>query len=240
MAVPEFLNPLVLPTEIRPAERVGQVDLYLPDAAPPRPAVVFVHGGPFPAAVQPTPRGWPVYQAYGSAVAARGAVGVTVDHRLHDPADYPRAADDVAAAVEVVRKDARVDAGRVALWFFSGSALLMSDWLRDPPGWLRCVAANYPMLAPTPGMTVDPRFRPTEAVAAADPPPLVVTRVGRESPSIAATVDAFLTAAAGPGRAPVDVIDVPTGRHGFDVLDPGDESRAAVNRALDAVLATLR
>lgn len=237
MAEPEFLNPFVLPVELRAAERHGLVDLYLPDGTPgPRPAVVFVHGGPLPADTRPTPRDWPVYRGYGSAVAARGVVGVTVDHRLHTPADYPQAAADVAAAVEEVRADQRVDPDRIALWFFSGGGLLLADWLRTPPEWLRCVAASYPLLAPLPGWEVDPRFRPAEAVASAADLPIVLTRVGRERPPLAATVEAFTEAAGGCG-AKLEIIDVPGGQHAFDMLDHTDESRQAVTRALDAVLA---
>jgi hypothetical protein len=82
---------------------------------------VFVHGGPVPAGATPTPRDWPAFVGYGRHAASQGAVGVTVDHRLDSLADYPRAAGDVAAAVEVARADPRVDSERVALWFFSGA-----------------------------------------------------------------------------------------------------------------------
>ena len=141
----DFLQPFVLPVDTRTAERHGPIDLYPPDDAQPRPggpgdraakrrpAVLFVHGGPSPAEVRPTPRDWPVYQAYPSLVAARGVLGATVDHRLHAPDAYPAAADDVRAAVETVRADPRVDAERIALWFFSGGALLSADWLGEPP-----------------------------------------------------------------------------------------------------------
>jgi acetyl esterase/lipase len=232
-----YLNPFVLPVDERVAERHGVADLYLPDGASgPRPAVVFVHGGPIPADLRPTPRDWPVYRGYGSAIAAGGAVGVTLDHRLHDVADYPVAADDVAAAVEMVRADPRVDADRVAIWFFSGGGLLLADWLRSPPGWLRCVAASYPLLAPLPGWEVDPRFRPVETVASAGVLPIVLTRVGRERPPLAAAVEAFTTAA-DRCAARLEIIDVPNGQHAFDMLDHTDESRQAVRRALNAVLA---
>ncbi|HEX8631804.1 MAG TPA: dienelactone hydrolase family protein, partial [Catenuloplanes sp.] len=180
----------------------------------------------------------PVYQGYGSLVAAREAVGVTVDHRLYDTADYPTAAADVVAAVEVARADPRVDADRVAVWFFSGGGLLMADWLRTPPAWLRCVAATYPILAPLPDWVVDPRFRPVEAIADAGELPVVLTRVGRERPQIAATVETFV-AAAGASGARLQVIDVPNGQHGFDMLDHTDESRVAVQRAVDAVLRSM-
>jgi acetyl esterase/lipase len=234
---PDFLSPFVLSTPTRPAERHGPVDLYLPDTPPPRPAVVIVHGGPMPAAVRPTPREWPVYQGYASALAERGVVAVTVDHGLHHPGAYPQAAADVAAAVELARADPRVDADRIAVWFFSGSGLLLADWLREPPPWLRGLAASYPFLAPFPGWDVDPRFRPIEAVTAG-PVPIVLTRVGRENPTVAAEVDAFVAAATAAG-ARLEVIDVPDGQHSFDCLDHTDQSRAAVERALAAVLATL-
>src|SRR6266536_1341613 len=72
-------------------------------------------------------------------------------------------------------------------------------------------------------------FQPAEAVATAGAfagaLPVVLTRVGRDSPQIAATVETF-AAAAGACGARLEVIDVPNGRHGFDTLDQTDESRA--------------
>jgi acetyl esterase/lipase len=233
-----FLKPFVLPVrEIEP-ERHANLDLYLPAESHPRPAVVFVHGGPVPADQRPTPRDWPVYRGYGSLVAARGAVGAMLDHRLHGVDAYPVAAADVAAAVEAVRADPRVDGDRLALWFFSGGGLLLADWLHTPPDWLRCVAASYPILGVPPGAPVDARFRPAEAVADAGNLPVVLTRVGRERPPIAATVEEFVAAARACG-ARLTVVDVPDGQHAFDILDDTDESRDAIIRAADAVLAAL-
>jgi acetyl esterase/lipase len=126
---PEYLRPFLLETPEHQRERSGRVDLYLPEASRPGPAIVFVHGGPVPAQVRPTPRDWPTYAGYARYAASQGAVGVTVDHRLHGLGDYPRAAGDVAAAVEVARADPRVDAQRVALWFFSGGSLLSAGRL---------------------------------------------------------------------------------------------------------------
>lgn len=236
---PAHLRPFLLDVPERPRERTGNVDLYLPDSEGPRPALVLVHGGPVPAGVLPTPRDWPVLQGYARYAAAEGAVGVTLDHRLHDTADYPRAAAEVAAAVELVRSDPRVDADRVALWFFSGGSLMSADWLRRPPAWLRCVAASYPVLVPLPGWgPVDGRFRPADAVAGAGALPVVLTRVGRESPGIAATFEEFLEASTKYG-ADVEVVDVPNGRHAFETLDLTEESREAVRRAMRSVLGHL-
>ncbi|MEU1373591.1 alpha/beta fold hydrolase [Streptomyces triculaminicus] len=223
----------------RPRERTGHVDLYLPDADGPRPAVVFVHGGPVPAGVEPTPRDWPAFVGYGRYTAGLGAVGVTLDHRLHDITDYERAAEDVAAAVELVRADPRVDADRVALWFFSGGGPLSAHWLSAPPPWLRCVAATYPILAPLPNWGMgDSRFRPAAALPAAGRLPVVLTRVELERPEIAATIEEFLAAATA-CAADVEVIDVPLGHHGFETLDHTDAARHALDTAVRSVLGHL-
>jgi dienelactone hydrolase len=233
----DFLKPFVLPVPARSPERHETLDLYLPDdIGQARPAVLFVHGGPLPAEVAPRPRDWPVYQAYGALAAARGAVGAVVGHRLHSPADYAVAAGDVEAALESLRGDPRVDGDRVALWFFSGGGLLSADWLREPPGWLRALAMSYPVVAPLPGWPVQERFDPIAAVAGAGELPIVLTRVGLENPAIADGVERFVEAA---DKARLEVVDVPDGRHSFDVLDDDDASRTAINRATDLVMAAL-
>ncbi|MFF7731405.1 alpha/beta fold hydrolase [Streptomyces sp. NPDC007984] len=236
-AAPAHLRPFPLEVPQVPRDRHGQVDLYVPDGDGPRPAVVFVHGGPVPAGARPSPREWPTLVGYARLAAAEGVVGVTLDHRLHDVADYDRAAEDVAAAVDLVRSDPRVDADRIALWFFSGGGLLITDWLARPPAWLRCLAASYPILAPLPawGMAGS-RFHPAKVVDQAGPLPLVLLRAGRESPEIAATVDAFVSAAGG-STARLDLVDVPNGHHGFETIDPPEETRPALRRAMRSVVA---
>lgn len=236
-----FLQPFVLPVTDVPRQRAGNVDVYRPpdsDAAK-LPVIVFVHGGPIPAELRPTPRDWPVFTGYGSLAASHGIVGVTLDHRLHSPGDYPAAADDVAAAVEQARALPGVDPGRVALWFFSGGGLLTSGWLSAPPPWLRCLAATYPLLAPLPGWEVDERLRPVDAVRSAARLPILLTRVGGERPEIAATVEAFV-AEAEKRHADLTVLDVPGGQHSFDILDHNESSRAAVRQAMSWVATALR
>ncbi|WP_254792755.1 dienelactone hydrolase family protein [Streptomyces sp. CC77] len=238
---PPHLRPFLLdaPEPPLPQERKGRVALHLPAADGPRPAVVFVHGGPLPPGVQPSPLDWPAFQGYGQHVARLGAVAAVVHHGLHGLDAYGAAADDVAAAVESVRTDPRVDGDRVALWFFSGGGLLAADWLTAAaPPWLRCVAATYPVLAPLPNWGLSgPRFRPADAVRAARgaAPPVVLTRVEREMPEIAVTVAEFLAAAEESG-ARVDVVDVPGGHHGFETTDHSEAARSAVQRAVRGVL----
>lgn len=225
---------------------MGRVDLYWPDAAAIEgeaaeqlPAIVFVHGGPIPPHMTPTPRDWPAYIGYASYVADRGVVGITVDHRLHDLADYSQSAADVTEAIELVRDDPRVDGNRIAVWVFSGGGMLAAEWLSNPPSWLRCLAATYPVLAERPGRDADPRYRPVEAVRSAGELPIVLTRVGLERSDIAPTVQAFLAAAEDCG-ANVEVVDIPDAHHGFETIDHTESTRQGVIRAVESVLDHLR
>ncbi|WP_369372830.1 alpha/beta hydrolase [Streptomyces sp. cg36] len=224
-----------------PRERTGNLDVYVPESTGGEtlPAVLFVHGGPVPAGAEPTPRDWPLFGGYARLAAGQGVVGAVLDHRLHDFADFPLAAQDIAAAVEALRSHPRVDPDRIALWFFSGGGLLSASWLDAPPAWLRCLAYTYPVLAPPANWGLGRRrFRPVEAVRGAGDLPIVLTRPGREMAQIAATVQEFLTAAEECG-AHVEVVEVPHGHHGFETRDPGEESREAIRQALRSVLAHL-
>ncbi|CAL9409356.1 hypothetical protein SUDANB106_01635 [Streptomyces sp. enrichment culture] len=237
---PAHLRPFVLDVPEARRERRGRVDLHLPGADEPRPAVVFVHGGPVPPDARPTPRDWPAFTGYARYAASLGAVGATVDHRLHGIADYGRAAEDVREAVRLVRADPRVDGDRIGLWFFSGGGLLSAGWLAAPPPWLRCVAATYPLLAPPPGWPVDAsRFHPATALRTAGRLPVVLTRVELELPELATSMREFL-AVAEHSEAAVEVIDVPGGHHGFETVDHTEPARRAVDRAMRSVLGHLR
>jgi dipeptidyl aminopeptidase/acylaminoacyl peptidase len=232
------MRPFVLePQPVTPV-RETNLDLYLPAGNQPAAAVVFVHGGPVPIDRRPTPRDWPVYQGYGSAAAARGLVAATFDHRFHDFDLIRQAGEDIATAVDRVRAHPRVDPDRIAMWFFSGGGILMGNCLSQPPSWLRCVAASYP-ICPTQEELEDVAISPDEALRKAGELPILLTRVGQEQPDVAQAVDAFVAAAAEAG-ANLEVIDVPDGHHGFDTVDHTDQSRAAVERALDWVTSRLR
>ena len=237
--LPVQLQPFVL--EVAAAadqrvDRVGQLDFHRPGSTARTGAILFVHGGPVPADVDVLPRDWPVYTGYASAAAQRGLVGVTVDHSLiHGLDRLIDAADDVEAAIAVLRADPQVDPNRIALWFFSGAGLLAGEWLDSRPDWLRCVLLSYPRLATPPG--VDELVSAAEVIGkpANSVLPVLLTRVGREREELAGPVAEFVSA----GGAALDIIDVPKGQHGFDMLDHTDESRAAVTKALDWAIAHL-
>ncbi|MET7277652.1 nuclear transport factor 2 family protein [Kribbella sp. NPDC005582] len=246
--LPAYLRPFVLSVADGPdvgVDRLGELDLYRPAGSARTGAILFVHGGPAPPDLEVTPRDWPVYQGYATAAARRGAVAAVVDHSLIRGLDQlSTAADEVEAAIGVLRSDPRVDPDRVVLWFFSGAGLLAGEWLDSRPDWLRGVALTYPLLATPPG--VDDLVNAAEVVGKHDRGggvgnvlgkvlPVLLTRVGLERDELAGPVAEFVSA----GGAALDIIDVPKGHHGFDMLDHTEESRAAVTKALDWAIAHL-
>lgn len=231
-------QPFVLDTPSAVRERHDSFDVYRGEGGSlRRPAVVFVHGGPRPPGVEWRPRDQPVFIGYGSHAAAMGFVGIVVEHHMASLVECASAADEIAVGLEQVRNLPGVDPDRIALWFFSGSGLLAADWLRHPPSWLRCIALTYPVLQPLPEWGVEPRFDPTRAVLSSDTLPILLTRVGRDRPEFVSGVTAFVAAAR---DMRLEIIEVPNGRHGFDMLDHTDESRDAVARAMDWVVARLK
>jgi acetyl esterase/lipase len=208
--------------------RQDDFDIYRPDGGDqPLPAVVFVPG-PMPAEFPARPRTWPVYQGYGRLMVSRAVIAVVLDLPYHAVNQWPQATEALGSVIESVRALEAVDADRMAVWAFSGGGLLVGRWLAQSPQWLRCLALTYPMLA----MPSDPA---EQAVAIQPGLPLVLTKVGRESASIQATVDEFLSVAARAGTV-VDIVEVPDGQHGFDLLDHTEASRRAVVEAADLVI----
>jgi hypothetical protein len=235
--LPAYLRPFVLGVLDGPdvrVDRLGEIDLYRPPGTARGGAILFVHGGPGPAGLEVMPRDWPVYKGYATAAARRGLVAAVVDHSLiHGLDRLVTAADEVEAAVGVLRSDPRVDPDRVGLWFFSGAGLLAGEWLDSRPDWLRFVALTYPLLATPPG--VDDLVTAAEVIGKHSNLPVLLTRAGLEREELAGPVAEFVSA----GGAALDIIDVPKGHHGFDMLDHTEESRAAVTKALDWAIAHL-
>jgi acetyl esterase/lipase len=232
---PPYLQPFLIQVDPADRERAGSLDIYRPAGGQQRSAILFVHGGPAPPG--PTPRDWPVYVGYSAAAVERDVVAAVVDHRLAGGTGLiEEAAADVQAAAEQLRSAAGVDPDRIALWFFSGAGLLAARWLEQAPPWLRCLAATYPFFCRPAEL---PHLRTAaDAIACAPDLPVVLTRVGLERPELAEAVEEFV-AAAGKAHANLEIIDVPNGHHGFDIIDRTDESRAAVRGALDRVVGHL-
>jgi acetyl esterase/lipase len=211
-----------------------KMDVYVPaglSAAERRPVVFFIHGGPVPAGLGAKNLG--VFRSYGALAAASGFVGVTFNHRLHAPDDYGRSAEDVAAAVAFVRGAAArfsADAERCALWGFSGGGPLLAPAFREPAPHVKAVVSYYAFIG-----------EPARAVEGGSPPfpPVLVARAGKDDARINASVEAFARAAWSQGVA-LDVLNHPTGQHGFDILDDDDRSREIIRRTIDFLTERLK
>jgi acetyl esterase/lipase len=211
-----------------------KMDVYVPPdlaAADRRPIVFFVHGGPVPKDLGAKNLG--VFRSYGELAAASGFVGVTFNHRLHDIKDYERAGQDVAAAIDFMRTSAgrfQADAERTAVWGFSGGGPLLAAYFRRPQPHVKAVAAFYAFLD-EPARAIDEGEGPF--------PPVLVGRAGKDDPRINASVESFVRAAWAKGLV-VDVLNHPTGQHGFDILDDDDRSREVIRRTIDFLMERLK
>ncbi len=155
-------QPLVYPA---PAARIGvrqgivyrseaavdlHADVYRPASLQEgerRAAVVFIHGGPIPSGI--SPKDWRVFRDYGNLVAANGFIGITFNHRLHSPAAYAIAQQDVAALLDYVRlhaEELNVDSDRLVLWAFSGGGPLLTVGLASEKTYVRGLIAYYALL----------------------------------------------------------------------------------------------
>ena len=213
-------------------------DWYAPAAAAAaRPAVILIHGGPIPTLGA---RRSGVFVSYGRLLAASGMIGIAFDHRLLGPDRLRDSAADVADLVRHVRDQAStldIDPSRLALWAFSGGGPLLAAPLRERPSWLKLVVAYYAAMEPL-GGGQDESLSAIAALGrdASNAPPIVLARAGRDRfPEINSSIDRFVAAANSAG-ATVDLLTHPTGRHGFDILDPGERS----NQIIQHTIATLR
>jgi dienelactone hydrolase len=226
-STPRYLRPFVVDEAVREPTADDGADLYLPDESRRRPAIVFLHGGP----VRPeaTPKEWPVYRGYGSLAARLGLVAAAFNHPFHDIEHLHDAAAEVERVLGLVRRSERVDPDRVGIWAFSGAGLFAGRFIGHPPEWLRAVALTYPDCR----RDDDPDWPTTlaDAVEHSADLPILLTRVGREQPDLAAAVEEFVKAARG-AAADLTVLDVPDGEHGFDHSEPTSAARTAVLEAM--------
>jgi acetyl esterase/lipase len=172
-------------------------------------------------------------------LAATGMIGIAFDHRLLGPDRLRDSASDVADLVRHVREEAHtlgIDPTRLALWAFSGGGPLLAAPLRERPSWLKLVVAYYTIMHPF-GNPQDESFSAIAALGrdASNAPPIVLARAGRDMfAEINPSIDRFVAGANSAG-ATVDLLTHPTGRHSFDILDPGDRSSQIIERTLMAL-----
>jgi acetyl esterase/lipase len=227
------------------------MDVWSPAQAGPRPAIVFVHGGPIPGNLRTQPKDWGVYISYGQLAAASGFVGITFNHRLYGLDRVADAQADVVDLVAKIRADAAalgIDRDRICVWAFSGGGPLLSATFDGKLPGVRCAVSFYGILDRRPQRDETPASISDEVLQQLSPvwhmaaghrvPPMLIARAGKDAPAINATVDDFVREAKA-HNAPVQVIEHPTGRHAFDALDNDDRSREIIAAAMSFIAAQL-
>ncbi|NTX04322.1 acyl-CoA thioester hydrolase/BAAT C-terminal domain-containing protein [Myxococcus sp. CA040A] len=230
-------------TYTRAGGRDYKLDLYIPEAVSQGrvPLIVLVHGLLHPD-LTPLVRDLPAFAGQARWLATQGfavalvelgspSTGIEKSQWLTRVADLQKRVD---AALAFVRKQAAtepLDADRVCLMAMSAGGLwgLSPALSKAPPAWLRCAVAWYPLLG---GPDVPRGLGPMDGLKAANArkvPPLLVLRAGLDTPPLNAALDDFVKEARSRG-APLTLMELPEGHHGFELTDDVEDSREAMRK----------
>jgi acetyl esterase/lipase len=210
------------------------------------PAVLFLHGDGPPETLADA-KDWPQYVQWAQLVASSGLIGITSTHRSTERGTrLNQAAQDVDDLVSFVRAhatDLQIDNDRLGLWTCSaGGPVTLRSVLRDRPSFVRCIVAYYCLFDLRPmharlGLAIDDatldEFSPLYLLSRGDGDiaPMFIARAGRDDPDFKTAADAF-SAEALAINAPVEIINHPSGQHGFDLRDHDARSREIIECTL--------
>src|SRR5438128_3446999 len=201
-----------------------------------RPVVIFIHGGPVPAD-KTQPKEWRIFTDYGRLAASSGFIGVTFNHGFFAASELGRAESNVEALIDHVRVNAstmHTDGDRIFLWAFSGGGPFLSAGFDPARRYIRGLISYYaaPDVA-TPELRA--RFSPLERLkAAGSSPPMFIGRAGKDFEPINAALEKFIDAALA-RNVEIELMNHPTGEHGFDILNDDERSRAIIRRTIDFI-----
>jgi acetyl esterase/lipase len=214
------------------------------------PAVVLISGG----AIEGTPydfRDADIYVSYGRMLAASGFVGISFNKRYErGPAGTLAGNEDVRDLVIYLRKHAAelsINKNRIAFWAFSAGGFLLAPVLAESPSYASAVLCFYCVSdidqdtwSGVPGITDEMRARTQSQFSSAGViskgghpfPPLLIGRAGWDSPGLNRGIDRLIQEALAKDVS-IEVLNHPTGRHGFDIIDSNARSREIIQRALE-------
>jgi acetyl esterase/lipase len=230
-----------------------EMDVYSPkNSRRPLPAVLFIHGGRIPANILTAPKDWAVYVSFGELVAASGFIGVTFNHRFYSWESLADSQSDVMDAIKYVREHAAtlgVDTERIILWAISAGGIFLSQPLRDHPSFLTSIVAYYAELdlqnerASAPAAVTDetlrdfsPVYHLEKATLGRPPifPPIFIARAGLDDADLNAGIDHFVRIAL-KNNLSLELLNHPTGHHGFDIEDNNERSREILKRSIEFI-----
>jgi acetyl esterase/lipase len=230
-----------------------KLDLYLP-AVPKKgqvfPAVILISGG----GVEGGDHDWRnsgVCKSYGRILAASGFAGITFNRRYaRGPAGTLNVIEDFGDLVRYTRQHAvelSLDKDQLAFWGFSAGGFLLAPVLGEAASYSRAVICFYCVSdveldtwAGVEGVTDENRARARAAASSVEQirkgghpfPPILVGRAGWDNAGLNNTIDRFVAEALAK-NAMIELMNHPTGRHGFDIIDSNDRSREIIRRALE-------
>ena len=238
-------------------KRVSDTELKLNLYSPPnagrrvrRPAVVFIHGGRIPPNLRTTPKDWGAYVSLGELVAASGFVGVTFNHRFYSWESLPDSQSDLMDLIAHIRSNAEsmgIDKDRIILWAVSAGGIFLSQPLRDPQPYIRCIVGYYPELdlenqrKAAPASVTDETLREYSVIhhlrqRDKGVPPVLIARAGLDDANLNLGIDRFVQLALSKNLT-IDLVNHAAGQHGFDVEDDNERSREIIRRTIEFIKA---
>jgi acetyl esterase/lipase len=237
------------------ADSAALMDIYLPQGPVPEGGfapLLFLHGGPLPpSGERPWPKEWRVFQDYGRLAAAGGLAGVVMNHRYFGYEGLIQAGGDVRQAVDFLARNGAefgLDGRRLAVWAFSGAAMLLSPLLAAESARLRGLIAFYPMLDLTHIPQAAGLYSEAELIALSPlsqieeiPPalPIFLVRAGLDRAGLNRALDTFVKQALY-HNLNLEVRNLPQAGHSFDMFETSPAVQAAIESGLNFAQTHLR
>jgi acetyl esterase/lipase len=210
---------VVIERDIVYGENKLLADIYRPAEGGRGPVVIFIHGGPVPAD-KTQPKDWRIFTDYGRLAASSGFIGVTFNHGFFGAGEFARATSNVEALIDHVRGES----DRIFLWAFSGGGPFLSAGLDPARRYIRGLISYYAALDKV----------TATLKAAGGCPPMFIARAGNDMQPINAAVQQFVDAAL-TYNIEIELMNHPTGEHGFDILNDDERSRAIIRRTIEFI-----
>lgn len=233
------------------------------------PAVLFIHGLDEDAQSTQSVRNVKdngQFVPWGQLVAATGLIAVTANHRsteaLTNVAGVANDVDDLITYIRDHSQSLHIDKERLGIWTCSaGAPFGLRAALYEAPTYVRCLVCYYGITeleayyrawygeAESEDQRIRPFFTEEDFAEfsgiellrkrAGEIAPIFIARAGLDDPTLNESLDRFITEAIAQ-NVELDVMNHPTGQHGFDILDDDARSETIIQATLDFLYRNLK